>query len=108
MAERNKALYSEVRIYAAQSVSLCVILMLLSDFICCLQRLYKASFEKNRANFNYTANTPFFRAAKHASFLINNVSPLIHSAITVIEKLIYVKQNNAIISLLNLFVRFID
>lgn len=38
------------------------------------QRLYKASFEKNRGNFKYTSDTPFFEAAKNASILINNVS----------------------------------
>ncbi|XP_030198852.1 nebulin isoform X28 [Gadus morhua] len=34
-------------------------------------RLYKASFEKNRYNFKYTCDTPFFHAAKNASSLIN-------------------------------------
>lgn len=38
------------------------------------QRLYKASFEKNRGNFKYTSDTPFFQAAKNASCLINDVS----------------------------------
>lgn len=45
--------------------------------IVCLQRLYKASFEKNRGNFKYTSDTPFFQAAKQASVLINDVSPVI-------------------------------
>ncbi|CAL8343109.1 unnamed protein product, partial [Boreogadus saida] len=35
-------------------------------------RLYKASFEKNRYNFKYTCDTPFFHAAKNASSLIND------------------------------------
>ncbi|XP_059895708.1 nebulin isoform X40 [Gadus macrocephalus] len=34
-------------------------------------RMYKASFEKNRYNFKYTCDTPFFHAAKNASSLIN-------------------------------------
>uniref|UniRef100_A0A3Q1HC41 SH3 domain-containing protein n=1 Tax=Anabas testudineus TaxID=64144 RepID=A0A3Q1HC41_ANATE len=45
LAESNKALYSE--------------------------RLYKASSEKNRGNFKYTCDSPFFQAAKNASTLIN-------------------------------------
>ncbi|KAK7939466.1 hypothetical protein WMY93_002792 [Mugilogobius chulae] len=45
-AERNKTLYSE--------------------------RLYRASFEKNRGNFKYTCDTPFFEAARNASILIND------------------------------------
>ncbi|XP_036401156.1 nebulin [Megalops cyprinoides] len=36
------------------------------------QRLYKASFEKNRCNFKYTCDTPFFHAAKHASTLLDD------------------------------------
>lgn len=51
------------------------------------QRLYRASFEKNKGNFKYTSDTPFFQAAKHASALINNVSPLILCPNTVIKKL---------------------
>lgn len=43
-------------------------------FVFFRQRLYKASFEKNRSNFKYTCDTPFFVAAKNASLLINNVS----------------------------------
>ncbi|XP_036830631.1 nebulin isoform X32 [Oncorhynchus mykiss] len=44
-AEKNKSLYSE--------------------------RLYKATFEKNRHQFKYTSDTPFFQAAKNASIIIN-------------------------------------
>nr|XP_046219169.1 nebulin isoform X25 [Oncorhynchus gorbuscha] len=44
-AEKNKSLYSE--------------------------RLYKATFEKNRHQFKYTSDTPFFQAAKNASVIIN-------------------------------------
>lgn len=39
-----------------------------------VQRLYKSSFEKNRGNFKYTCDTPFFQAVKNASVLINDVS----------------------------------
>ncbi|XP_046903110.1 nebulin isoform X4 [Hypomesus transpacificus] len=46
-AEKNKTLYSE--------------------------RLYKVSYEKNRYNFKYTCDTPFFQAAKNASVLINDM-----------------------------------
>uniref|UniRef100_A0A4W5RSN1 Nebulin n=1 Tax=Hucho hucho TaxID=62062 RepID=A0A4W5RSN1_9TELE len=45
-AEKNKSLYSE--------------------------RLYKATFEKNRHQFKYTSDTPFFQAAKNASVIIND------------------------------------
>ena len=38
------------------------------------QRLYKATFEKNRHQFKYTSDTPFFQAAKNASIIINEVS----------------------------------
>lgn len=60
-----------------------------SCFICPEQRLYKASFEKNRGNFKYTSDSPFFHTAKNASILINEVSCLILSPITVIEKLVH-------------------
>lgn len=48
-----------------------------NSFISWQQRLYKASFEKNRGNFKYTSDTPFFQAAKNASILINDVSSFI-------------------------------
>ncbi|XP_035265490.1 nebulin isoform X4 [Anguilla anguilla] len=35
------------------------------------QRLYKVSSEKNRDNFKYTSDAPFFRVAKHASTLLD-------------------------------------
>ncbi|KAJ8283053.1 hypothetical protein COCON_G00055720 [Conger conger] len=37
------------------------------------QRLYKMSSEKNRDNFCYTSDAPFFRVAKHASTLVDYV-----------------------------------
>lgn len=77
-AERNKALYSEVRV-VKMSLSHDDVEVVLNVpngiFICWPQRLYKASFEKNRGNFKYTSDTPFFQAAKQASVLINDVSP---------------------------------
>lgn len=70
-------------------------------FICLQQRLYKASFEKNRGNFKYTSDTPFFQAAKQASVLINDVSPFFFSPpITETEKLIYAanKKDNDLLN----------
>lgn len=49
-----------------------------------VQRLYKSSLEKNRGNFKYTSDTPFFQAAKNASVLMNNVSLIPLSLIAVI------------------------
>lgn len=48
-----------------------------------VQRIYKSSFEKNRGNFKYTSDTPFFQAMKNASVLINNVSLIPLSLIAV-------------------------
>lgn len=60
--------------------------MILTTVWFVVQRLYKSSFEKNRSNFKYTSDTPFFQAARNASVLINDVSPIPFSLITVIEK----------------------
>lgn len=86
MAERNKSLYSEVRIFMSQNFTPFVQSNTWKDsnagwFV--VQRLYKSSFEKNRGNFKYTADTPFFQAMKNASVLINNVSLIPLSLIAV-------------------------
>lgn len=81
MADRNKALYSEVRakffsyIHVYSKSTFCLFSTNRFIHLCCLQRLYKASFEKNRGNFRYTCDTPFFEAMRNASVLINDVSP---------------------------------
>ncbi|MEQ2203573.1 hypothetical protein XENOCAPTIV_000916 [Xenoophorus captivus] len=76
LADRNKALYSEVNDQFYSYILQTHTTSMHSDFnhIFLLQRLYRASFEKNRGNFKYACDTPFFEAARNASVLINDLA----------------------------------